>query len=128
MSDLLTVLYAEDEADIRSLTEVILDDEEGFELTACVSGQEAVDKAATISPDLILLDVIMPGIDGPTTLKKLREYPHLANTPVIFMTARVQANDISEYQSLGVLGVINKPFDPMRLADEIRNLYGDHNG
>lgn len=127
MSDLLRVLYAEDEADIRRLTEVILDDEEGFELTACVSGQEAVDKAATMTPDLILLDVMMPGIDGLATLKKLREYPHLANTPVIFMTAKVQANEMSEYQSLGVLGVINKPFDPMRLADDIRNLYGSHN-
>ena len=126
MSDVLTVLYAEDEADIRSVTEFALEDE-GFELIPCASGQEALDKAATIKPDLILLDVMMPEMDGPTTLKKLRELPRLANTPVIFMTAKVQPSEVAEYKALGALGVISKPFDPMQLADEIRVLFGSQN-
>ena len=124
MSKLLTVLYAEDEEDIRSVTEFALEDE-GFELVPCSTGQEAVDKAVDITADLILLDVMMPGMDGPMTLSKLRELPHLANTPVIFMTAKVQPNEIAEYKTLGALGVISKPFDPMQLADQIRSLLGN---
>lgn len=127
MSDMLKVLYAEDEADIRSVTEMVLDGEEGFELTSCVDGQDALEKAVSMTPDLILLDVMMPGIDGPTTMKKLRELPHLSNTPVIFMTAKVQPAEIAEYKGLGALGVVSKPFDPMQLADDIRNLYETRN-
>jgi two-component system OmpR family response regulator len=126
MSEILTVLYAEDEADIRSVTEFSLEDE-GFELVPCASGQEAMDKAMTLTPDLILLDVMMPGMDGPTTLKKLRQLPHLATTPVIFMTAKVQPAEVAEYKVLGALGVISKPFDPMTLADEIRKLLDSRN-
>ncbi len=121
MSEMLTVLYAEDEADIRAVAELALEDE-GFELIACASGQEALDRAATLAPDLILLDVMMPGMDGPTTMRALRALPHLADTPVIFMTAKVQPNEVAMYSSLGALGVISKPFDPMGLAEEIRTL------
>ena len=123
MSELVTVLYAEDEADIRGVTEFALKDE-GFELTPCASGQEALDKVMAMTPDLILLDVMMPGMDGPTTLKELKKLSHLANTPVIFMTAKVQPNEIAEYEALGALGVISKPFDPMKLSDEIHRLLG----
>lgn len=121
MSDMLDVLYAEDEADIRQVAEFALEDE-GFNLFSCSSGQEALDKAPTLTPDLILLDVMMPGIDGPSTLAKLRELAHLANTPVIFMTAKVQPAEVAQYKALGALGVISKPFDPMTLADDIRRL------
>jgi len=121
MDDELNVLFAEDEADIREVIEFALEDE-GFKLESCASGQEAIEKAAILTPDLILLDVMMPGIDGPSTLKKLRELPHLANTPVIFMTAKVQPAEVAQYKVLGALGVISKPFDPMTLADEIRKL------
>ena len=121
MSDTLTVLYAEDEADIREVTEFALEDE-GFELIICSSGQEALDKATTQSPDLILLDVMMPGMDGPTTLKKLRELPNLQDTPVIFMTAKVQPAELQQYKELGALGVITKPFEAMTLAEQIRSL------
>lgn len=121
MSDLLSVLYAEDEPDIRAVAEFALEDE-GFELVACVSGEQALEKATDLKPDLILLDVMMPGIDGPSTLKKLRELPHLINTPAIFMTAKVQPAEVAKYKAIGAIGVIAKPFDPMTLADEIRNL------
>ena len=123
MSDMLSVLYVEDEADIREVAEFALEDE-GFQLTPCTSGQQAMDKAVALKPDLILLDVMMPGMDGPTTLKKLRELPHMVNTPVIFMTAKVQPAEVAGYKAMGAIGVISKPFDPMTLADEIRSLMG----
>ena len=126
MSELMSVLYAEDEADIREITGFALEDE-GFNLLACASGQEALDKAATISADLVLFDVMMPGMDGPTTLQKLRELPNFENTPVIFMTAKVQPSEIEQYKALGALGVISKPFDPMTLADQIRDILGGQN-
>ncbi len=119
MSKDIQILYAEDEADIRAVTEFALEDE-GFELIACASGNEALERAANLSPDLILLDVMMPDMDGPTTLLRLRELPGLINTPVIFMTAKVQADEVQQYKALGALGVIGKPFDAMTLATDIR--------
>jgi len=121
MSNDLVVLYIEDESDIREVTEFALEDE-GFELVSCELGSQAISQAQELKPDLLLLDVMMPGMDGPSTLKKLREFPHLANTPVIFMTAKVQAGELKEYEDMGAIGTIGKPFDPMTLADEIRNL------
>ena len=115
----LVVLYAEDDDDIRSITEFALDDE-GFVLCAFPTGDEAVLNAKDVEADLLLLDVMMPGIDGPTTLKKLREFPHLEKTPVIFMTAKVQEVEVQEYLDLGAAGVIGKPFNPMTLPEEIK--------
>lgn len=119
MSDNLTVLYVEDEDDIREMTEFALEDE-GFELIQCVSGQEAIEKAANAHPDLILLDVMMPGMDGVTTAQKLREIPHLAHVPLIFMTAKVQHSELEKYNAMGAIGVIKKPFDAMDLPGQIR--------
>ena len=119
MNKMIQILYVEDEPDIRTVTEFALEDE-GFELTPCASGHEALAKAPVLKPDLILLDVMMPEIDGPTTLKKLRQLPHMANTPVIFMTAKVQTFEVDQYKAIGALGVIGKPFDAMTLAEDIR--------
>ncbi|MDO9371199.1 MAG: response regulator [Gammaproteobacteria bacterium] len=119
MKKVLQILYVEDEPDIRAVTELALEDE-GFELISCASGREALDKAPGLKPDLILLDVMMPDIDGPTTLSKLRELPHLTDTPVIFMTAKVQASEVEQYKAMTALGVIGKPFDAMTLAGDIR--------
>ena len=116
-------MYAEDEVDIRCVTEFALEDE-GFELTSCASGKEALDKAMAMTPGLILLDVMMLGMDGPTTLKELKKLSRLANTPAIFMTAKVQPAEVAEYKALGALGVISKPFDPMKLPNEIHRLLG----
>jgi len=118
MNKMIQILYVEDEPDIRTVTEFALEDE-GFELTSCASGHEALAKAPVLKPDLILLDVMMPEIDGPTTLRKLRQLPHLANTPVIFMTAKVQTFEVDQYMAIGALGVIGKPFDAMTLAEDI---------
>ena len=123
MNEILLVLYVEDEPDIREVTEFALEDE-GFELIPCASGQEALERAGALDrpPDLLLLDVMMPGMDGPTTLQRLRELPRLSATPAIFMTAKVQPDEVAQYKALGALGVIAKPFDAMTLADDIRAL------
>ncbi|MBR9872020.1 MAG: response regulator [Gammaproteobacteria bacterium] len=122
-NDLNKVLYVEDDADIRAIAELALQDVGGFSAKLCSSGAEAVEVAPDFQPDLILLDVMMPEMDGPETLKALRKLEATQTTPVIFMTARIQRTEIEEYLSLGALGVIPKPFDPMTLADEIRRIY-----
>lgn len=126
MADKLSVLYVEDEADIRAVTEFAL--EEGFQLILCCNGQEALDKARNVIPDLLLLDVMMPGIDGPTTLARLREIAGYEHIPAIFMTAKVQPQEVKQLIELGVLGVIPKPFDPLTLADQIHSILKREHG
>ena len=125
--DNLKILYVEDEADIREVAAFALEDE-GFELLFCASGEEALRKSGTFRPDLVLMDVMMPGMDGPTTLQHLREIPGHENIPVIFLTAKVQPDEIEKFRSMGVAEVIAKPFDPMRLAEQIRALWNSARG
>ena len=123
---LKTILYVEDEADIRTIAKMALEAVGGFSVRACASGREALTIAPDAGADLILLDVMMPGLDGPSTLKALREVPATASTPVIFMTAKVQPGEIAQYKGLGALDVIAKPFDPMTISDEIRRIWDAH--
>lgn len=123
MTDLKRILYVEDDLDIQVIAKIALEDIGGYELQVCSSGEEALANAVSFAPDLLLLDVMMPGIDGPTTLKKLRTFPELTNTPAIFMTAKVQPSEVAEYVALGALDVIPKPFDPMTLSDEIKTIW-----
>lgn len=121
----LRVLYIEDEADIRDVARFALEDE-GFDLLFCASGNEALQKAEDFRPDLILLDVMMPGMDGPTTLKHLHEITGLENVPVIFLTAKVQPGEINDFIKMGAIDVIPKPFDPMGLAEQILMIWKNH--
>ena len=123
MRTLQNILYVEDEPDIQAVAQVALEMVGGFTLKICSSGQEALEAVQTFAPDLILLDVMMPGMDGPTTMLELRKLPELLHTPMVFMTAKVQPGEISEYLALGALGVIAKPFDPMKLATEVRTIW-----
>jgi len=117
MTDKLTrILYVEDEPDIQMIAKLALESLGGFTLEVCSSGTEALGKIATFRPQLILLDVMMPGIDGPTTLGKLRELKDFSTTPVVFMTAKVQPRELAGYKQLGAVDVIPKPFDPMALS------------
>lgn len=117
----MKLLYVEDEADIREIAEYALEDE-GFDIVFCASGEQAMEQAGDFQPEVILLDVMMPGMDGPTTLKNLRDVPGLQTTPVIFLTAKVQPNEIQDFIALGAIDVIPKPFDPMTLAEQIREV------
>jgi len=113
------VMLIDDEADIRLIGEMSLRRVGGWDVVAVSSGSEALALAAAQPPDLILLDVMMPGLDGPATLARMRQEPALAAVPVIFMTAKVQKRELGRYMELGADGVITKPFDPMRLPQEI---------
>jgi CheY-like chemotaxis protein len=125
MGDLQRILYVEDEADIRAVAKVALQLVGGFTLELCTDGAEALRVAAGFAPDMILLDVMMPGMDGLSTLEALRAVPSLAGVPVAFMTAKVQPDEIAYFKSLGALGVIPKPFDAMRLAERVRTMWSD---
>lgn len=117
------ILYVEDDPDIQAIAIMVLDSISGFTLEPCSSGNEAVSKAVAFGPDLVLLDVMMPGMDGPETMLALRKLPELANTPVVFMTAKVQPQEVQGYLELGAVGVIAKPFDPMTLTDQLKELW-----
>ncbi|MDP3796937.1 MAG: response regulator [Polaromonas sp.] len=117
------ILYVEDEPDIRVVAKMALEAVGKFTVIPCASGQEALGVAPGAAADLLLLDVMMPGMDGPSTLKALRAMPATANTPVIFMTAKVQASEIAAYKALGALDVIPKPFDPMELSAQIQQIW-----
>jgi two-component system, OmpR family, response regulator len=123
MRDLKRILFAEDEDEIRTVAKIALEAVGGFELVACASGAEAIAAAPDARADLLLLDVMMPGMDGPATLAALRCLPATAQTPVIFMTAKVQPAEVARYIALGALGVIPKPFSPMQVSDAIRRLW-----
>jgi CheY-like chemotaxis protein len=117
------ILYVEDDPDIQAIALMVLDSISGFAVEPCSSGSEALAKAVAFAPDLVLLDVMMPGMDGPETLKALRQFPELQKTPVVFMTAKVQPQEIQEYMALGAVGVIAKPFDPMTLTQELQDVW-----
>lgn len=117
------ILYAEDEPDIRSIAQIALEDIGGFSVKYCSTGLEILAAARIFHPDLVLLDVMMPVMDGPTTLNELRKIPGLADIPAVFITAKIQSGEIAEYKSMGVLSVITKPFDPMTLADTLRTIW-----
>ncbi len=125
MAELNKILYIEDEADIQAIAQIALENVGGFKLKICSSGQEAIEQGPAFKPDLILLDVMMPGMDGPTTLQELRKLEELANIPVMFMTAKVQPQEIEHFKSLGAIEVIAKPFDPMKLSDTIKAAWRD---
>ena len=117
------ILHVEDEEDIREVAKIALEEVGGFTVETASSGFEALTKAPAFAPDLILLDVMMPGMDGPATLVEFRRMPATASVPVVFMTAKVQAQEVARYLELGALGVIPKPFDPMTLAAQVRALW-----
>jgi CheY-like chemotaxis protein len=117
----IRILHVDDEPDIREVVELSLGLDSDFVVKSCGSGKEALAVAAEWQPDFILLDVMMPVMDGPATLVRLRENAKTADIPVIFMTARAQAREVDRFRSLGAVGVIPKPFDPMTLAASVRS-------
>jgi two-component system, OmpR family, response regulator len=118
---MVRILHVDDEPDIREVVELSLGLDPDFTVRSCGSGKDALALAAEWQPDFILLDVMMPVMDGPATLVQLRENVETADIPVIFMTARAQAREVDRFRSLGAVGVIPKPFDPMTLAASVRS-------
>jgi CheY-like chemotaxis protein len=118
------ILIVDDEDDIREVAAMSLEMSAGWEVVGASSGVEGLAKARTEKPDAILLDVMMPAMDGPATLQKLRADPEIAALPVVFLTAKLQATDRRRLAELGAAGVLAKPFDPMTLADQVKEALG----
>lgn len=117
------ILYIEDEVDLQWLVKYILESLGGFEVLVCGSGAEGLRSVDSFGPDLVLLDVMMPEMDGLSVLRALRARPGGVAVPVVFLTARVQQGD--EYRSLGADGVIAKPFEPCGLVQQVRTYTGE---
>ncbi len=128
MTALERILCVDDDNDIRMIARMALEAVGGFTVEDCSSGAAALDAAPGFGPDLILLDVMMPGMDGPSTLKALRGIPGLGSIPVVFMTAKAMRAEVELYPKLGAAAVISKPFDPMTLSDQLRAIWKDYNG
>jgi two-component system, OmpR family, response regulator len=123
MRDLQSVLYVDDDPDICSVVQATLRLVPGLSVRTAESGEHGIDLAYELRPDLVLMDVMMPGLDGPSTFGRMRESPILNKTPVIFMTAKVLPAEIAELLELGAIGVIVKPFDPLMLYEELSSLW-----
>lgn len=125
MPNLKRIACVEDDPDIRAIIDLALGDLGGLDVTLFVNGLMALEGLEAAKPDLIVLDVMMPNMDGLETLARLREHSALQAVPAIFMTAKAQPSEIERFYAAGAIGVITKPFDPVSLADEIRSLYED---
>jgi CheY-like chemotaxis protein len=118
------ILIIDDEDDIREVAALSLESVAGWEVVAASSGAQGILRAAEMKPDAILLDVMMPGMDGPTTFRELRRNPATSSIPVLLLTAKVQANDQRRFADLGVNAVLFKPFDPLTLSKQISDVLG----
>jgi len=116
------VLMIDDEDDIREVGKLSLQLTEGWTVMTACGGAAGAALALTMGPDAILLDVMMPDMDGPTTLRALQEQDATRVIPVIFLTAKVQTADREKYMQLGVRGIISKPFDPLTLGQQIKDV------
>jgi CheY-like chemotaxis protein len=118
------ILIIDDEEDIRDVAALSLETVAGWDVVVASSGAQGLARAIEHLPDAILLDVMMPGMDGPTTFRELRKNPATAKIPVLLLTAKVQASDQRRFADLGVEAVLFKPFDPMTLSTQIAAALG----
>jgi len=118
-NQLRTLLYVDDEPDIREIVEMALGLVDKLCVHTCASGERALRVIPTLKPDLVLLDVMMPAMDGPTALCRMRADPALAPHPVVFVTAKAMPQEVAHFRRLGAAGVIAKPFDPMALGQQV---------
>ena len=126
MKELKKILVVDDDTDILAIVKMTLSKNSSFDVLTLDSGKKAIDEVERFQPDFILLDVMMPEIDGLSTLKILRTIPSAKNIAVAFFTAKVTQDEISSYTEYGVAGVIIKPFSPIDLSQQIIKLWTDH--
>jgi DNA-binding response OmpR family regulator len=123
MTELKRVVHIDDEPDIREIVNMSLALVGGLEVIQFPSGEAALPELEAVAPELILLDVMMPNMDGEETYRRIRQMPSLESTPIVFMTAKASSTDLSHLRELGALDVLIKPFDPMSLADQVKTIY-----
>lgn len=128
MKELKKILYAEDEPDVQTIVELTISSMSNYEIKICENGKRLLECVEEYKPDLILLDVMMPEMDGITTFKNLQESPSTKDIPVIFVTAKAQVHEVGKFKEIGSWGVITKPFRVMSLCDEIREIWDQNNG
>lgn len=126
MAELKKILYAEDEPDVSTIVELTVQATSDYEIRTCENGKKLLECVEEYSPDLILLDVMMPEMDGPTTFQHLLENENTKNIPVVFMTAKAQTHEVERFKNLGAIGVITKPFDPLNLCYEIESIWNSN--
>lgn len=117
------ILYAEDESDIQTIVQVALWAYSDLDIKICDNGQMLLDCVESYKPDLILLDIMMPIMDGLTTCRHLKLNPNTKDIPVVFLTAKAQFQEIEIYKNIGILGVLVKPFDPLELVGKLQELW-----
>jgi len=120
---LRSILYVDDEPDIREIVQLALSLSPDLDVHTCESGIKALEILPLLRPDLVLLDVMMPGLDGPATFARMREHEVLRSIPVVFVTAKALPQEVDRFMSSGALGVISKPFDPMHLAQGVLDIW-----
>lgn len=117
------LLFVDDDEDTITLVQYCLETLKGVDIQYAYSGEEALQKAFQFLPDLIILDVTMPKVDGITVFKLVHQDARLATVPIIFFTAKVQKNEIESYFKLGIIDIIIKPFDPITLPSTILSIW-----
>jgi len=126
MQCLKRILVVEDDPSVQLLMKLSLESVGGFTVKLFSSGREALDEAKDFAPDMVLLDVMMPGMDGPSVFQALRLVPGLSQVPVVFVTAKALPHELAQLQSLGASAVISKPFDPMALPRQLHGVWEAH--
>ncbi len=121
----MKVLLVDDEEDVREIARLSLGRVGGMDVIEASSGPEAIARAAREKPDFILLDMMMPGMDGAATLQALRANPETSAIRIVFLTAKALPSEVERLLQLGAAGVITKPFDPMTLARDVRRVLGE---
>lgn len=119
-NEVYRVMCVEDDDDIRMILELSLGQLGGYQVRCCANGRQALDTVDSFAPDLVLLDVMMPGLSGPEVLAALRERPQWQQVPVVFMTAKAMPDEVEDLLRYGATGVIVKPFDPVTLPEDVK--------
>ncbi len=128
MSDLKRILYVEDDEDIAQIVEMTLEEFGGFEVKHCISGIDALRELPKFLPQLVLMDMMMPDMDGLEVFQRMKKIDKIKDIPVIFLTAKMQLQEQKSYINAGAIGIIVKPFDPEKLCSNINVIWRKAHG
>ena len=117
------ICYVEDDEDIQRIVRMSLERVGKMTVEIVTDPLQAIGVMTAFKPDLVMLDWMMPGMDGPTLFRKMKEDPQVSGLPVVFITAKAQSRDMAELMALGAAGTISKPFSPKDLPNELRAIW-----